>query len=162
MNRAFTMVAPFLLAAMAFCGSCANVDVHFGADQISNGLGYWQYGVGNRPLYSFYWYGDTVSVRDGFGNADIYTIAASACAGLNEAKSQLLQDVEASVTAMVDSSPMPPPEEILADAPLHRLIYHPQDQQDRLELSAFEKIIPQPWIKSTKLVRKIIRDCRDS
>jgi len=151
-----------LIIAMAFCAACATVDSNLSPDENFSGIGYWKYGVGSRLWYSFHWYGDTILVRDGFGNADTYTIAASACIGLNEAMAQLLNDVKANVAAIVDSSPMPPPEEILIDAPQHRLVYHPQGQSDRLELSGFEEIVVQPWIKTAQVVRRIISGSRDS
>lgn len=162
MNRALRLRISSFLAATAFCASCANLDVHFGPDQIASGLGYWKYGVGSKAIYSLHWIGDTVSVSDGYGNADIFTIAASECAGLNEARVQLLRDVEARVTALVDGPPAPLPEEILADAGSHRLVYHPQSHSDRLEISGFEDVSLQAWIKSAEALRKIVRDCRDS
>jgi len=161
-NRALELRIPSFLAATALCASCANVDVHFGPDQIPSGLGYWKYGVGSKPIYSLHWIDDTVSVSDGYGNADMFTIAASECAGLNKARVQLLRDVDASVTALVDGPHTPLPEEILADAPLHRLVYHPQGHSDRLELSGFEEVSLRPWIKSAEVLLKIVRNCRVS
>lgn len=162
MCSAFELRIPTFLAGIALCASCANVDVHFGSDQIPGGLGYWKYGVGRKPIYSLHWIGDTISVSDGYANADTFTIAASECTGLNEAKVQLLRDVAAGVTALVDSPPTPLPEEVLADAALHRLVYHPQGDSDRLELSGFEDVSLRPWIKSAGVLRKIVRKCRDS
>ena len=159
--RSVAMTASIFLVAIGVCGSCANVDVHFGADEIDGGLGYWKYGVGGKPIYSFYLHGDTVSVRDGYGNSAIYTITASACAGLNDATAKLLHDVEEGIAALLNRSPVQPSTEVLADAPLHRLVYHPQGQPDRLEISGIEEIAPRPWIQSAQLVRKIIRECRD-
>ena len=72
------------------------------------------------------------------------------------------RDVEARVTALVDGPPAPLPEEILADAGSHRLVYHPQSHSDRLEISGFEHVLLQAWIKSAEALRKIVRDCRDS
>jgi len=154
--------ASLLLFVVAACCSCANVDVHFGADAIDRGLGYWKYGVGGKPIYSFYLYGDTVSVRDGYASSATYTITSSACAGLNDATAKLLSDVEASIASLLNRMPVQPPTEVLADAPLHRLVYHPPGVPDRLEISGFEEIAPRPWIQSAQLVRKIIRECHDS
>jgi hypothetical protein len=161
MNRTLGLGVPSFLAATVFCASCANLDVHFGPDQIESGLGYWKYGAGTKPIYSLHWIGDTVSVSDGYGNADIFTIAVSECAGIREARARLLRDVEGSVTALVAGPVTPPPEEILADAALHKLVYHPQAHSDSLELSGFEEISLQPWIRAAETLRKVVRDCRD-
>ena len=162
MNRSVTLTASLLLVAFAACSSCASVDVHFGADEIDSGLGYWKYGVGGKPIYSFHLDGDTVSVRDGFADSTTYTITVSACAGLNDATAKLLTDVEEATATLLNRSAVRPTTEVLADAPQHRLVYHPQGQPDRLQISGFEEIAPQPWIQSAQLVRKIIRECRDS
>lgn len=163
MSRTLILRISSLSAAAVLCASCANLDVRFGPDQIDSGLGYWKYGVGSKPIYSLHWIGDTVSVSDGYGNADIFTIVASECAGLNEARAQLLRDVNGSVTALIAAPAHTPlPDEILADAALHRLAYHPQGQSNSLEISGFEDVSLQPWIKSAETLRKIVRDCRDS
>jgi hypothetical protein len=143
------------------CASCANLNVHFGPDQIDSGLGYWKYGVGSKPIYSLHWVGNTVSVSDGYGNPDIFTISVSECAGLSDARITLLRDVHAGITELVDSLPTPPPEEVIADAGLHRLVYDPEGYSDRLELSGVEGVPLQPWIKSAEALRKIVRGCRD-
>ena len=151
------------LSVMAvLCASCASVDVRFGPDQIDTGLGYWKYGVGNKPIYFLHWIGDTVSVSDGYGNSEIFTIAAADCAGLNEAKAQLLRDVNGVVTTLIAGPLTPLPDEILADAALHRLVYHPQSHSESIELSGFEDVSLQPWIRSAENLRNIVRDCRDS
>jgi hypothetical protein len=162
MNSSIATTASILLFSFAACSSCANVDVHFGADEIDGGLGYWKYGVGGKPIYSFHLQGDTVSVRDGYASAETYTITASACAGLNDATAKLLSDVEEGIAALLNRSPVQTSAEVLADAPLHRLVYRPQGQPDRLEISGFEEIAPRSWIQSAQLVRKLIRECRDS
>ena len=162
MIRALGMRILSFSAATVLCASCANVDVRFGPDQIDSGLGYWKYGVGSKPIYSLHWIGDTVSVNDGYGNADIFAITASECAGLNEAKAQLLRDVNGVVTALSAGPLTPMPDEILADAAFHRLVYHPQRHSESLELSGFEGVSLQPWIRSAENLRKVVRDCRDS
>jgi hypothetical protein len=162
MNRALAFAVPPFLAATSICASCANVDVHFRSDQIDSGLGYWQYGVGGRPWYSLHWNGDVVSVRDGFGNADIYTVTGSACPGLDDAKAELMREVASTVTAMIENQPPPAPEELLLDGPQHRLVYYPRGWPDRLELTGFEEVKLQPWIRSVKAVRMMLRNCRDS
>ena len=101
MRRAVTKCIPAVIAALAACSSCANVAVRFGPDHIDRGLGYWKYGVGDRPIYAVHWLGDSVTVRDGYENAAAYTITASACAGLNEARTKLLRDAEQSVAALL-------------------------------------------------------------
>jgi len=162
MRRAGTRTIPVVIAALVACASCANVDVRFGPDHIDRGLGYWKYGVGDKPLYSVHWLGDSVTVRDGYENSSAYTIAASACAGLNEARTQLLRDAEQSVAALLAGRSIPPPTEVLADAARHRLVYHPEGQLERLELSGFDEIKNRPWIESARSMRKIIDGCRDS
>ena len=162
MIRALGLRISSFSAATVLCASCANVDVRFGPDQIDSGLGYWKYGVGSKPIYSLHWIGDTVSVSDGYGNAVIFAITASECAGLNEAKSHPLRDVNGVVTALIAGQLTPMPDEILADAAFHRLAYHPQSHSESLELSGFEDVSPQPWIKSAENLRKMVRDCRDS
>jgi len=162
MTRAIELGFSAFSAATVLCASCANVDVRFGPDQIDSGLGYWKYGVGSKPIYALHWIGDTVSVSDGYGNADIFAITASECAGLNEAKAQLLRDVNGVVTALIAGPPTPLPDEILADGAFHRLVYHPQSHSESLELSGSEDVSLQPWIKSAENLRKIIRGCRDS
>jgi hypothetical protein len=162
MSRALGLRIPSILMAVATCASCANLNVRLGPDQIDIGLGYWKYGVGSRPIYSLHWVGNTVSVSDGYENADIFTIAVSECAGLDEARIKLLRDVHVAITELVDGVPTPPPEEVIADAGLHRLVYHPQAHSNHLELSGFDGVPLQPWIKSAEALRKIVRGCRDS
>ena len=162
MTRTFGLMISSIAAATVLCTSCANLDVHFGPDQIDSGLGYWKYGVGSKPIYTLHWIGDTISVSDGYGNADIFTITASECAGLNEARAQLLQDVNGTVAALIAGPPPPLPDEIIADAALHRLVYRPQSHSESLELSGFEDVLLQPWIKSAENVRRVVRECRDS
>jgi hypothetical protein len=162
MRRAVTRTIPAVIVALVACASCANVDVRFGPDHIDRGLGYWKYGVGDKPLYSVHWLGDNVTIRDGYGNSTAYTIAASACAGLNEARTKLLRDAERSVAALLDGLSVPLPTEMLADAARHRLVYHPEGQLERLELSGFEEVTNRPWIESARSMRKIIDGCRDT
>jgi hypothetical protein len=162
MIRALGLRISSFSVAAALCASCANVDVRFGPDQIDSGLGYWKYGVGSKPIYSLHWVGDTVSVSDGYGNADIFAITASECAGLKEAKTQLLRDVNGVVTGLIAGPLTPMSDEILADAAFHRLAYHPQSHSESLELSGFEDVSLQPWIRSAENLRKMVRDCRDS
>ena len=148
-------------AAALLCASCANVDVRFGPDQIESGLGYWKYGVGSKPIYILHWIGDTVSVTDGYGSKDVFVITASECSGLHDARAQLLRDVNQAATQLIAGPFTPMPDEILADAALHRIVYHPQGHSESLELSGFEDLSPQPWIRSAGKLRKIVRDCRD-
>jgi hypothetical protein len=162
MARALGLRISSFSAATVLCASCANVDVRFGPDQIDSGLGYWKYGVGSKPIYSLHWIGDAVSVSDGYANAVIFTITASGCAGLNEARTQLLRELNGSVTALIAGPLTPLPDEILADAAFHRLVYHPQSHSESLELSGFENVSLQPWIKSAENLRQIVRECRDS
>jgi hypothetical protein len=162
MARTLELRISALSVVAVLSASCANVNVRFGPDQIDSGLGYWKYGVGSKPIYSLHWIGDTVSVSDGYGNADIFAIAASDCAGLNEAKAQLLRDVNGVVTTLIAGPPTPLPDEILADAALHRLVYHPQSHTESIEPSGSENVSLQPWIKSAENLRKIVRGCRDS
>jgi hypothetical protein len=161
MNRSVATSAAILLIAGAACSSCANVDVHFGADEIDGGLGYWKYGVGGKPIYSFYLQGDTFSVREGSADTATYTVTASACAGLNDATARLLSDVEDGIVSLLNRSTVQASTEILADAPRHRLVYQPVGQPDRVEISGFEEVAPQSWIQSAQRVRKIIRECAD-
>jgi hypothetical protein len=162
MRRAVTGTIPAVIAAFAACSSCANVAVRFGPDHIDRGLGYWKYGVGDKPIYAVHWLGDSVTVRDGYENAAAYTITASACAGLIDAQKKLLLDAEQSVAALLHGRSDPPPTEVLLDAAQHRLVYHPEGQLERLELSGFEEVTLRPWIESARAMRKIIDGCRDS
>jgi hypothetical protein len=162
MRHAIKTTIPAVIVAFMACASCANVDVRFGPDYIDRGLGYWKYGVGGKPMYSVHWLGDSVTVSDGYWNATTYTITASACAGLGEARIKLLREAQLSVAALLDGPPAPPPTEILADAARHRLVYHPQGQLERLELTGFEEITLRPWIESARAMRKVIDGCRDS
>lgn len=162
MKPAIMARIPAFTFALTACASCANVAVRFGPDHIDNGLGYWKYGVGDRPVYSIHWLGDSVTVREGYEDATTYTITASECPGLSEARTKLLRDAEQSVAALLDGRPVPPPTDVLADAAQHRFVYHPEGQLERLELSGFEEITLRPWIESARAMRKIIDGCRGS
>jgi hypothetical protein len=162
MTRALELRFSAFSAAIVLCASCANVNVRFGPDQIDSGLGFWKYGVGSKPIYALHWIGDTISVSDGYGSADIFAITASECARVNEAKVQLLRDVNAVVTALIAGPPTPLPNEVLLDGAFYRLVYRPQSHSEGLELSGSEDVSLQPWIESAEKLRKIVRDCRDS